>query len=840
MLQRLALPWLFVHLMLSPLVFSAATVEVFEYNKVALLTVAAIFLLAGSLAVLAGRALRGEPLHGDASAETWGAWARRLAREPIALGMVVFFVSSLLSMATAMNVLTAVYGAHESFAGIFTMAGYLVLFFATREVCRTTQHWRLVFFASVVGLAGAGIYGVIQLTGLDPIRWGRTSGYGGITRVFATMGHPNFYSAFLLAAFPFAAYFAIRSFRFRLPLVGLAIAATAALGEAMVVISISRGAWAGFAVALVVLLAGWWLFAKDRVAVAWIVGLNIAAFAATVLVLMTFPDGRAVLESMVSRFRNMLDTAAVTSESRSFIWAASWQMFKDHPWFGVGLDNFQLAFEQYRTVDYWMSEWNGTPTKAHNEALHILAMHGVPGGVAMLLIVGGLGVAFRRALRRGDLDRGLLVAVFASAVGFVVQDLVSFTVAGCGTLFVTCAAFLSRAGEPPAPPAPESAPFPRAVAPEVAATALAVQVALFGGACWMTKVLVVDPYAANSACRSGAAHLTGGGDAAAAAAELRLAKSIDPTKELYWVRLGTACQMHARGLQDRAARRKAYDEARQAYERSIELVPINSYNHANLGRLLVDLWKETGDPRHRDASIKAFEAALEIDPNNAYFYADGANAALAFGDVERARRWAATCVEKYPHFGQARSQLGYIALREADTLAVQGKGEEAKARFKESAELLGKAVDGEWYGDDTSRAIAASNLSAALIRAEDYRGALKAGERSTQLLPDYVDARYNLGRARDLTSDLPGAHAEFVRALQIHPGHPMSKAALKELRQRMTKAGTPLPALPPAVQRMIEDAPPPAAPAPGPAPAPAPTRDIEEWIRQQKARSALE
>lgn len=45
---------LFAHLALSPLVFSAATVEVFEYNKVAILTITALLLTGGLAAVMAG------------------------------------------------------------------------------------------------------------------------------------------------------------------------------------------------------------------------------------------------------------------------------------------------------------------------------------------------------------------------------------------------------------------------------------------------------------------------------------------------------------------------------------------------------------------------------------------------------------------------------------------------------------------------------------------------------------------------------------------------------------------------------------------------------------------
>src|SRR5262249_30941818 len=86
-----------------------------------------------------------------------------------------------------------------------------------------------------------------------------------------------------------------------------------------------------------------------------------------------------------------------------------------------------------------------TPGRAHNEAIHILATQGLLGGLALLVLLTGLVVAIVRAWRRSPQgDRPLLLAVGAGTLGFVVQNLFGFTVAGCGTLFVTFAALLSR------------------------------------------------------------------------------------------------------------------------------------------------------------------------------------------------------------------------------------------------------------------------------------------------------------------------------------------------------------------------------------------------------------
>jgi tetratricopeptide (TPR) repeat protein len=131
------------------------------------------------------------------------------------------------------------------------------------------------------------------------------------------------------------------------------------------------------------------------------------------------------------------------------VWRAAWELFCDRPVCGWGLDAFRLAFGARRPADYEPAEWNSTPTRAHNELLHVLATQGLLGGAAVLVLLAGLARAARRAWRAAaPEDRPFLAALLASLAGFAVQDLFGFTVAGCGTLFCTGAALLSRWGSP--------------------------------------------------------------------------------------------------------------------------------------------------------------------------------------------------------------------------------------------------------------------------------------------------------------------------------------------------------------------------------------------------------
>jgi tetratricopeptide (TPR) repeat protein len=533
------------------------------------------------------------------------------------------------------------------------------------------------------------------------------------------------------------------------------------------------------------------------------------------------PSGAVVASGIVQRLRYLTDSA-----SRQHIWRAAWRLFREHPVVGTGLDTFQIAFADQRTAAYWNIEWNASPTRAHNEALNLLATQGVLGGVAVLVLAVGVLVAIRRALRATD-DRLLAVALAAGVAAFAVQDLFSFTVAGCGTLVVTQAALLSRLGqrgdEPAEPDRVESLLIALAVAVVVAVAVFAHNVAAaplldeparvvgglvalvallagagaagaleqhgrplaFGGppraapprtgaaraalaARWLVGaallvLLVLRPLAAARAAYQGI--LLTPDAPAMAVARLREAVWLDPYMELYWVKLGSASQASAHATRDAAERRRALDEARAAYARAIRLVPANSYNYANLGRVMADLARDGGVTPAE--AFAAFDRALALDPNNAYFYADAANAGLVVGDVERARQYAARGAALYPRFALLQAQLGHVAM--------------LRQRPAEAAPLLQAALDGDWHGAERVRGGTASNLAAAWLQLGKPAQAETAARLAVTLAPTAVEARFNLGKALEVQGRRVEAIEEYRRALAQQPGYEPARAALRAL-----------------------------------------------------------
>ena len=119
------------------------------------------------------------------------------------------------------------------------------------------------------------------------------------------------------------------------------------------------------------------------------------------------------------------------SEARGTIWAVGWQMAKDHPWTGVGSDNYNEVSPDYLLTTPGIQRSDQIIDEAktiHNMYLQAFAELGVPGLILFLALLGfGLNCtwqAIQAFMRNGDqrmeiISRALLVAMIGvMAAGF--------------------------------------------------------------------------------------------------------------------------------------------------------------------------------------------------------------------------------------------------------------------------------------------------------------------------------------------------------------------------------------------------------------------------------------
>lgn len=710
---------LFAILLFVPLVFTSSTLEAFETPKVALLVFGAI-VLAG-LAIVSAIERRQQPA---------------LPRDGATLGAALVLASAALSTVRSLSPHVSFFGDNDSHAGLMTVLAYFSLVIATRSFVRTASQACRLLTAVALGAGIAAAYAVLQTLRLDPYPWGASSSVGGFVRPFSTLGHANFLGGYLVMATPIAAAAAWRTDG-RWRWLGWCNVATIVLAIGL---SLSRGAW--IALILLAMIGG---VMAARSGQRRRIGLAIgAATMATVAVLPA--AGPTLLDGLKTR---LLDFA--NGAGRLELWRSGWVMARDYPVTGVGLDAFSLAFGQHRPEAFWAVGWNETPTRAHNEIVHILATQGIVGLLALAaLVVGGIYSA-RLAWRRSS-DRALVFAVIGGLVAFAIQSQFSFTVAATGSLAAALLGMLSRlavAAEPAVKPVLQPR-WPVRIGIGLA----------FGGVGWFG---VGAPLASDMQCRRG--DCTAIADPVLALREYEAAVLRSPERDLFWFKLGQGARAAARGCGDSALRESFNRRALEAQARGIALVPASPTHRAHYARLLAEIGPELSLPA--DAVLNAFRDALVLDPDNPMLLADAGHAAWACKQFDQSRRWLIRGRELDPEQANLRALLGTVAM-------TQGHFEEAEHHY-ESAAMR------DWHGNEDGQMQSMTVWAACLVQ-------LRRPIQAEQVLrivvahrPDWVNARYTLGYACEMLDRRGEAAEEYRRVLAAAPHHALGRQAAARL-----------------------------------------------------------
>jgi tetratricopeptide (TPR) repeat protein len=220
----------------------------------------------------------------------------------------------------------------------------------------------------------------------------------------------NTHAAFLnLVALPASAYFLLG---WRAPAVSRGqrafLGATLFILFFSVFLTAGRGASLSLLISFLLLLALAWRHV-ERSALLTLFGLLVGAFLATQI-------SHGGLGARLPSFTQDVQ--------RVLIWQSTWEMIKDHPWLGVGLGLFFLAYPPYRQP----ADASGG-FFAHNDYLQFWAETGLPGlilAVCALLSVAWLMARAWRASGLAGAARVELAGLFAGLFAIAAHSLVDF------------------------------------------------------------------------------------------------------------------------------------------------------------------------------------------------------------------------------------------------------------------------------------------------------------------------------------------------------------------------------------------------------------------------------
>jgi O-antigen ligase len=249
---------------------------------------------------------------------------------------------------------------------------YAAIFFAVVNNLHRQETTQILGLSLIVLAMGLSIYAVIQfLTARDEVmsivgEFTKPDGYR--KRGSATFISPNNLAGYLELILPLAIAFTITG-RFS-PLQKIYLGYASLVIFAGLSVTISRGGWLAGGVSLVILF---FLLLRQRdywrralVIIVVLVGIFIFFFLKAEL-----PPNR------VERF----ERAHEVEDVRFRLWGPAVEMWREHPWFGVGPNHFNDRFRQYRPADGTLQ---ARPDRAHNDYLNTFADWGLVGGLLVL------------------------------------------------------------------------------------------------------------------------------------------------------------------------------------------------------------------------------------------------------------------------------------------------------------------------------------------------------------------------------------------------------------------------------------------------------------------------
>ena len=277
---------------------------------------------------------------------------------------------------------------------------------ASAAQCSRTVPWaRLVLLAAIAlsGLA-AGVAGTLQLLQ-------GTEGGSYANQLTGPFGYPNAMAGLLLLAVGAGATLAASARRPMYRLLALLVAAAMIGG---IWLTGSRGASLALALGAVAWAAGEILPRLRRPGlVAGLAGLGAGAALIAAAWLRVLP--------LPMRWGSLAPTTDTSILWRVHILHWTWDMIRDHPWWGVGPGAFPVALTHYQRTPYVSGE------NPHNLLAQVAAEYGLPAAVLLLIALGLLvGRMARPLIRRSEgwhAPRPEAV-VFATLVAFLTHSLV--------------------------------------------------------------------------------------------------------------------------------------------------------------------------------------------------------------------------------------------------------------------------------------------------------------------------------------------------------------------------------------------------------------------------------
>ncbi len=639
-----------------------------------------------------------------------------LVRTGLGWPVFIFFLLSFLSCFGAPNQAVAWRGLGETLCWI--------LFYYIFTQLGLGRKTRMTVLAAILAATClTSLYSLVQLAGLDPVAWDNQ--FQG--RMFGTFGNPDFLAGHLVLVAPLclALFLAGEGRPVKIIFGGLGLLFLVCLAGTQ-----TRGAWLGLGVSVLFMAClGWkyfqgqWL--KNK---AWFFG-----FGGTVIVLLLLFFSLAGTSRITALFN---PSAEGNLNQRLFLWKGTLGIIRDHPWTGVGCDNFKIVYPLYegklaasmpgRSVPYHRSD------HSHNDFLQMAAERGLAClGVFLWIIV----IVFRQGLaniRQWQAqtktpwfrEDAVCLGLMAGLAGLLVHAFFNFPLrvvptsmtfwCFIGVIMLSKPDLSGQVIEVPLVPAaadikkPGKFKVPSSSIPNPAASVFnrtAAQMVI-AGVMALLVYFIVQPFLFEKSWKVGLGEESLG-DLNQAAQAYQAAAQFSPENWEAHFRLASVCR-----------RLNQAGQASGEYEKALQDSPYEA-----------EVWAEAG-----------------------LFYCQQGNFKLGLADTAQAVLLA-------PHYGQGRFFAGNAHM-------LAGQLSQAEEQYNKAIQL------------DPGSAESHNALAVVYGRQGKYSLAVSEEQEAVRLRPGYEEALTNLGVSYFKTGKVRQARAIAQQVLQMDPRNPIARQIL--------------------------------------------------------------
>ncbi len=322
-----------------------------------------------------------------------------------ALLLACFVVFGLIAAVVTDVSFTAFFGENQRRNGFLTYLSLTMFMFAAAIFVRLEAIKRLNYVAFLTGLI-LGIYGLMQISGLDFIQWNNP-----YNAVISTVGNPNFAAA-VMAMMASIVFGSVLNSSFN-PYYRIASLILTGVLLLTIYLSGARQGLIAFAIGIGLYIIIWLYIIKFK--------LRHILLGSSLIIGMFSILGMLQIGPLTS----YLYKGSVTV--RGYYWRAGIEMLQDKPFFGVGFDRYGAYFKEFREVGYPLAYgFNITSSNAHNVPIQIFSTTGVFTGIAYLAILGFILWRGVIGIRNKEGNERLLTAsVFSAWLAYQAQSIIS-------------------------------------------------------------------------------------------------------------------------------------------------------------------------------------------------------------------------------------------------------------------------------------------------------------------------------------------------------------------------------------------------------------------------------